>query len=70
AGIDALIPTETDNTLVSTLVEATTFGICSGIGSKYFGKNSTTYAAKEAGTYAFGSAVGQTLYQLLKIYSQ
>ncbi len=67
ASLDALMPSETDGTLANTIIEAAFGGLGAGIGSKFIGK-STTYAAKEAGLFAFGSAVGQTIYNYLRAY--
>lgn len=69
AGLDALIPTESDGSLVNTVVDAFTGGLVWSLADKFISKKPTMYAVNSGGVLALGSAVGQTLYHLLKTYS-
>lgn len=68
AGLDALIPVDSDGTLVNTAMDAAIPGLVWGLVDKFIVGKTTMYAINSGGAFALGHAVGQTLYQYFKTY--
>src|SRR3989344_774838 len=65
---DVFMPSANNGTLSDIVSDATLTGVTWGLLDKFAWKKQTGYALNSAGLIAFGSAVGQTLYQYFKQY--